>query len=231
MSVIALGHDCDRHARQRSGALAGRRRRPAAARGCTPGLEIVEKIIVTAGDRRRPGPAIELGGKGVWVEGDRGGALRARRSIVAVHSLKDVPAELAPGCRSWPCRRAPIRATRIVSRSGAGLDALPAGQPRRDLQPAPRLPAARPARRSRPSTPARQRRHAAAQGRRGGGRRGRAGLCWARPARLSGSHHRAARAGAYAAGDRAGGAGARGARRRRARHAALPGARRTPPPR
>jgi hydroxymethylbilane synthase len=95
-------------------------------RAAHPGLDVREKIIVTAGDRAQSGPPVLLEGKGAWVE-EIESALSAREIDVAVHSLKDVPAELAAGLAivAVPTRADPRDA--IVSRSGAGLDALPAG--------------------------------------------------------------------------------------------------------
>jgi hydroxymethylbilane synthase len=91
-----------------------------------PGLEIEERILVTEGDRVQTGAVIELGGKGVWVK-EIEDALLAGTIDLAVHSLKDVPAELAPGLAlvAIPERADPRDA--LVSRSGAGLAALPAG--------------------------------------------------------------------------------------------------------
>lgn len=91
-----------------------------------PGLEVHEEIIVTAGDRFQSGPIIDVGGKGVWVE-EIERALLAKKIDLAVHSMKDVPAELAPGLAivAVPTRADPRDA--IVSRSGAGLLALPSG--------------------------------------------------------------------------------------------------------
>ncbi|HEX4403506.1 MAG TPA: hydroxymethylbilane synthase [Polyangia bacterium] len=89
-----------------------------------PGLAIEEHIIVTEGDRVQTGPVIDLGGKGVWVE-EIEKALTAGTIDLAVHSLKDVPAELAPGLAlvAIPERADPRDA--LVSRSGADLMALP----------------------------------------------------------------------------------------------------------
>ena len=91
-----------------------------------PGLEIREHIIVTAGDRAQTGPVMDLGGKGVWVE-EIEKALLDRTVDLAVHSMKDVPAALAPGLAivAIPPRADPRDA--IVSRSGAALAALPTG--------------------------------------------------------------------------------------------------------
>jgi hydroxymethylbilane synthase len=95
-------------------------------RAAHPGLEIQEKIIVTVGDRVQTGPVLDLGGKGVWVK-EIEDALTAQEIDVAVHSMKDVPAELAPGLAivAVPARADPRDA--IVSRAGGGLAALPIG--------------------------------------------------------------------------------------------------------
>ncbi|HSZ82168.1 MAG TPA: hydroxymethylbilane synthase [Polyangia bacterium] len=97
-----------------------------ALRAAHPGLEIEQHIIVTEGDRVQTGPVIDLGGKGVWVE-EIEKALTAGTIDLAVHSLKDVPAELAPGLAlvAIPERADPRDA--LVSRSGADLMALPPG--------------------------------------------------------------------------------------------------------
>jgi hydroxymethylbilane synthase len=91
-----------------------------------PGLVVEEHILVTEGDRVQTGAVIELGGKGVWVK-EIEDALLAGTIDLAVHSLKDVPAELAPGLAlvAIPERADPRDA--LVSRSGAGLASLPAG--------------------------------------------------------------------------------------------------------
>jgi hydroxymethylbilane synthase len=90
-----------------------------------PGLEIEEKIIVTEGDRVQTGPVIDLGGKGVWVKEIEDQLLSGAIDL-AVHSLKDVPAELAPGLAlvAIPKRADPRDA--FISRTGVSLEALPA---------------------------------------------------------------------------------------------------------
>jgi hydroxymethylbilane synthase len=91
-----------------------------------PGLVVEEHILVTEGDRVQTGPVIDLGGKGVWVK-EIEDALLAGTIDLAVHSLKDVPADLAPGLAlvAIPKRADPRDA--LVSRAGAGLATLPAG--------------------------------------------------------------------------------------------------------
>jgi hydroxymethylbilane synthase len=95
-------------------------------RAAHPGLEVSEKIVVTAGDRQQTGPVIDLGGKGVWVKEIEEGLLAGEIDL-AVHSMKDVPAQLAPGLAivAVPTRADPRDA--IVSRDGGGLAALAPG--------------------------------------------------------------------------------------------------------
>jgi hydroxymethylbilane synthase len=91
-----------------------------------PGLTVSERIIVTAGDRSQSGPVVELGGKSVWVK-EIEDTLLSGEVDLAVHSMKDVPTDLAAGLAivAVPTRADPRDA--IVSRTGAGLDALPPG--------------------------------------------------------------------------------------------------------
>ena len=94
-------------------------------RAAHPGLVVERSIIVTTGDRTPQGPLWEAGGKAVWVK-EIETALLAGEVDLAVHSLKDVPAELAPGLvlAAIP-PRADVRDA-LVSRDGATLAALPA---------------------------------------------------------------------------------------------------------
>jgi hydroxymethylbilane synthase len=87
-------------------------------------LVVEEKIILTEGDRLPSGPLWNKGGKGVWIK-EIEAALLAREIDLAVHSMKDVPGELAAGLALVAVpRRADVRDA-VVSRSGDGLDALP----------------------------------------------------------------------------------------------------------
>ncbi len=82
--------------------------------------------VVTTGDRIQDRPLSEVGGKGVFVK-EIEEALLEGRADFAVHSIKDVPGELAPGLRiACIPRRADPRDV-IVSGSGKGLLALDAG--------------------------------------------------------------------------------------------------------
>jgi len=91
-----------------------------------PGLEIEELHVVTTGDRITDRPLQEVGGKGLFLK-EIEEALVEGRAHFAVHSIKDVPAELAPGLTlaAVPPREDPHDV--LVSRSGAPLASLPAG--------------------------------------------------------------------------------------------------------
>jgi hydroxymethylbilane synthase len=58
-----------------------------------PELEAIEKQVVTTGDRVQDRPLSEIGGKGLFVK-EIEEALLDRSADFAVHSIKDVPAEL-----------------------------------------------------------------------------------------------------------------------------------------
>jgi hydroxymethylbilane synthase len=89
-----------------------------------PGLIVDEKIIVTEGDRISAGPLWSAGGKGLWVK-EIEAALLAGEIDLAVHSMKDVPGELAPGLAIAAIpERADVRDA-VVSRDGSTLDGLP----------------------------------------------------------------------------------------------------------
>jgi hydroxymethylbilane synthase len=61
-----------------------------------PGLEVRLHELVTRGDRILEVPLAEVGGKGLFVK-EIEDALLARQAEIAVHSMKDLPAVLAPG--------------------------------------------------------------------------------------------------------------------------------------
>jgi hydroxymethylbilane synthase len=90
-----------------------------------PGLEVEEVQIVTRGDRIQDRPLSEVGGKGLFVT-EIEDALRENRADLAVHSMKDVPAQLAEGLgiTCVPVREDPRDV--LVSSDGAGLDDLEA---------------------------------------------------------------------------------------------------------
>lgn len=91
-----------------------------------PGLTVDELLVVTTGDRITDRPLQEVGGKGLFLK-EIEEALVAREADLAVHSIKDVPADLATGLvlAAIPVREDPRDA--LVSRDGAGLMSLRAG--------------------------------------------------------------------------------------------------------
>ena len=89
-----------------------------------PGLTVDELQVVTTGDKVQTVPLSEVGGKGLFTK-EIEEALDRGDAHFAVHSFKDVPAEVSPAF-AIACvpRRADPRDV-IVTRSGAKLDALP----------------------------------------------------------------------------------------------------------
>lgn len=95
-------------------------------RAAHPGIGIELVVIKTSGDRVLDVPLYRLGGKGLFVK-ELESALAAGEIDAAVHSLKDVPGELAPGLdiAAVPEREAVHDVA--VTRGPGGLAALPAG--------------------------------------------------------------------------------------------------------
>ena len=91
-----------------------------------PGLEVEELHIVTSGDRTQDKPLQDIGGKGLFIK-ELEEALLDGRADFAVHSIKDVPAELAPSLTiaCIPAREDPRDA--LVARDGLTLATLPPG--------------------------------------------------------------------------------------------------------
>ena len=90
------------------------------------GMESEIVVVKTSGDRFLDSPVGDLGEKGVFIK-ELEEALLDGRADLAVHSMKDVPTEVDSRF-SFPAvlpREDPRDC--LVSRSGAGLDALPAG--------------------------------------------------------------------------------------------------------
>ena len=98
----------------------------AGLRAAHPGLVVERTIIVTTGDRTPQGPLWEAGGKAVWVK-EIEAALLAGEVDLAVHSLKDVPAELAAGLVLAAIPPRADARDALVSRAGAALADLPVG--------------------------------------------------------------------------------------------------------
>ncbi len=90
-----------------------------------PGLEVEELHVVTKGDRIQDRPLSEVGGKGLFVT-EIEQALSEGRADLAVHSMKDVPAELAAGLGIACIPEREDARDVLVTMDGAGLDDLEA---------------------------------------------------------------------------------------------------------
>lgn len=91
-----------------------------------PGLHVETKTIVTKGDRILDVTLSKVGGKGLFVK-EIEQALLNREIDVAIHSMKDLPAESADGLLlAAVSARADARDC-LISRSGMKLDELPPG--------------------------------------------------------------------------------------------------------
>ena len=95
-------------------------------RNAMPELELSLVKIKTQGDKDRKSPLIQIGGRGVFVK-ELEDALLGGEIDIAVHSLKDMPSQLAPGLEiaAVPVRRDPRDA--LVSGSRRTLAQLPPG--------------------------------------------------------------------------------------------------------
>ena len=98
----------------------------AAAIGERTGLRIDIVGMTTRGDRILDRPLAQVGGKGLFVK-ELEVALAEDRADIAVHSMKDVPMELAPGFAlcTFGAREEPFDA--FVSNRFASLAELPPG--------------------------------------------------------------------------------------------------------
>jgi hydroxymethylbilane synthase len=91
-----------------------------------PGLTVELAVIKTKGDKILDVPLAKVGGKGLFVK-EIEEALLARRIDLAVHSMKDMPAEIPAGLciGAVPERESPLDA--LISREGQQLGDLPRG--------------------------------------------------------------------------------------------------------
>jgi hydroxymethylbilane synthase len=91
-----------------------------------PDRQFSVDVIVTTGDRTLDTPLPEIGGKGLFtLEIEQ--ALRAGQIDLAVHSLKDLPTEPAPGIAIGAISERADVSDAVISRSGAPLLELPLG--------------------------------------------------------------------------------------------------------
>src|SRR5579863_742716 len=91
-----------------------------------PGLAVEVVQISTSGDRMATASLAQVGGKGLFIR-ELEQALSAKTIDLAVHSMKDLPAVLAPAYRiaAVPARGDPRDA--LLTRDGMGWDALAPG--------------------------------------------------------------------------------------------------------
>lgn len=90
------------------------------------GWEVRVEVIHTRGDRILDVPLAKVGGKGLFVK-EIEEALLDRRCDLAVHSLKDVPAELPDGLMLGACLSREVPFDALISRWGPTLEGLPDG--------------------------------------------------------------------------------------------------------
>jgi hydroxymethylbilane synthase len=91
-----------------------------------PRCEVTLRGITTQGDRILEKPLADIGGKGLFIE-EIEVAMREGRADLAVHSLKDMPMDMAPG---FELACVPVREDArdaFVSNSYASIEALPDG--------------------------------------------------------------------------------------------------------
>jgi len=90
-----------------------------------PGLEVHLLPMVTEGDRIQ-GSLTMVGGKGLFIK-ELETAILEGRADIAVHSMKDMPAELPPGLRIGAALERADPRDAFVSNSHASLESLPRG--------------------------------------------------------------------------------------------------------
>jgi hydroxymethylbilane synthase len=90
------------------------------------GVETRELHVTTTGDRIQDRALNQIGGKGLFIK-EIEEALLDGSADLAVHSLKDVPAELAPGLRLACIPKREDARDVIKTRSGVRFEELPAG--------------------------------------------------------------------------------------------------------
>jgi hydroxymethylbilane synthase len=91
-----------------------------------PGVKIATVVIKTSGDRFLDAPVAAVGGKGIFVK-EIEEALLNNDIDIAVHSMKDLPAELEPGLTIAAVTEREDPRDALVSRSGRPLNELSPG--------------------------------------------------------------------------------------------------------
>jgi hydroxymethylbilane synthase len=107
-------------------ALAQSRMVAAAITRAHPGVTVAEVHVVTEGDRVQDRSLAAIGGKGLFVK-EIEAAIADGRADFAVHSMKDLPADLAPGLAiaCIPARESPWDL--LVTADGRALEGLAQG--------------------------------------------------------------------------------------------------------
>jgi hydroxymethylbilane synthase len=91
-----------------------------------PGVAVEFNVIKTSGDKILDVPLAKVGGKGLFVK-EIEQALLDREADLAVHSMKDVPAELAPGLVLAAVSSREVPWDALCARAPVTLDTLPRG--------------------------------------------------------------------------------------------------------
>jgi hydroxymethylbilane synthase len=91
-----------------------------------PGVSVELALIKTQGDKILDAPLAKLGGKGLFVK-EIEEALRDGRVDLAVHSMKDMPAEIPAGLVIGAVPEREISTDVLISRNGFSLMEIPAG--------------------------------------------------------------------------------------------------------
>jgi len=91
-----------------------------------PGLTVDFNVITTTGDKILDVPLAKVGGKALFVK-EIEQALLERTADLAVHSMKDVPAELAPGLALVAVSGREVPWDALCARAPVTVDTLPQG--------------------------------------------------------------------------------------------------------
>jgi hydroxymethylbilane synthase len=91
-----------------------------------PGITVELEVIKTSGDKILDVPLAKVGGKGLFVK-EIEQALVDRTSDLAVHSMKDVPAELAPGLELVAVSTREVPWDALCARQPVTVETLPQG--------------------------------------------------------------------------------------------------------
>ena len=92
----------------------------------TPGIEVAFNVIKTQGDKILDVPLAKVGGKGLFVK-EIEQALIDQTADIAVHSMKDVPAELEPGLSLAAVSTREVPWDALCARTKVTLATLPHG--------------------------------------------------------------------------------------------------------